>query len=56
MKDVEKFEKFEKLKKSEGNKKQISKNDQKLVAEFIQLLIKNSCKDEKSHSLWSVLL
>ena len=46
MKDVEKFEKFEEMKKSEENKNQISENTQEMVEEFIQLLIRNSRKDE----------
>ena len=46
MKDVEKFEKFEEMKKSEENKNQISENTQEMVEEFIQLLIRNSRNDE----------
>ncbi|MBP7257883.1 MAG: hypothetical protein KBA13_12415 [Chitinophagales bacterium] len=46
MKDVEKFEKFEEMKKSEENKNQIYENSQEMVEEFIQLLIKNSRNDE----------
>ncbi len=46
MKDVEKFEKFEEMKKSEENKNQIYENSQEMVEEFIQLLIKNSRNNE----------
>ena len=46
MKDVEKFEKFEEMKKSEENKNQVSENTQEMVEEFIQLLIKNSRNNE----------
>ncbi len=48
MKDVEKFDKFEEMKKSEKNKNKISENNQEMVEEFIQLLIKNSRNDENS--------
>jgi Na+/phosphate symporter len=48
MKDVEKFDKFEEMKKSEKNKKKISENNQEMVEEFIQLLIKNTRTDENS--------
>lgn len=48
MKDVEKFEKFEEMKKSEKNKNKISENNQEMVEEFIQLLIKNTRTDENS--------
>ena len=54
MKDVEKFEKFEELKKSEENKKKISENTQEMVDEFIQLLIKNSRNDENPLRLTKV--
>jgi hypothetical protein len=47
MKDVEKFEKFEDLKKSEKNTSQITERTQEMVDEFIQLLVKNS-GDEKN--------
>ena len=49
MKDVEKFEKFEEMKKSEEDKSQISENTQEMVEEFIQLLVKNS-RDEQNSS------
>jgi hypothetical protein len=48
MKDVEKFEKFEEMKKSEENKNQISESTQEMVEEFIQLLIRNSRNDENT--------
>jgi len=47
MKDVEKFEKFEDLKKSEKNTPKISEKTQEMIDEFIQLLVKNS-RDEKN--------
>lgn len=46
MKEVEKFEKFEEIKKSEENKNQIFENTQEMVEEFIQLLVRNSRNDE----------
>jgi|GEM_PF-2736516 len=48
MRDVEKFEKFEDLKKSEKKRNQSSENNSKMVEEFIQLLIKNSRRGNPS--------
>jgi hypothetical protein len=45
MKDVEKFDKFEEMKKSEKNINKISENNHEMVEEFIQLLIKNTSHD-----------
>jgi len=46
MKDVEKYEKFEDLKKSESSETQTSDSCQEMAEEFIQLLRKNSSEIE----------
>lgn len=46
MKDVEKYEKFEDLKKSEISESQTSENTQDMAEQFIQLLRKNSSETE----------
>jgi hypothetical protein len=47
MKDVEKFESFEELKKSEETASQAHENNHEMVEEFILLLKKNSREIEK---------
>ena len=42
MKDVEKYENFEELKKSEISQSRVAENTQESVEKFIQLLRKNS--------------
>ncbi len=42
MKDVEKYENFEELKKSEISQSRVVENSQEIVESFIQLLRKNS--------------
>lgn len=42
MKDVEKYENFEELKKSEISQSRAAENNQESVEKFIQLLRKNS--------------
>ncbi len=46
MKDVEKFERFEDLKKSESQKSMSSENHPEMAEEFIALLRRNAQKVE----------
>lgn len=45
MKDVEKFEKFEEMKKSQESKKPIPEKTNEMVEEFIQLLKRNATSE-----------